>query len=427
MAGWCLGVCWAILAWARPAQNVAPLPLLAWQQVTLFRPPADRDPQVDRKVTTYLDRLQQQGRQKQRQGVWLQSVWGPWVDYQGDRLLPAASLTKVATSFAALKTWGVHHRFSTKLYYQGQLEQGVLRGDLWLVADGDPLFVWEEAIALGQALERAGIRQVTGKLQVVGPFYMNYRHDTPTSLPLLVQAWQQKQWTPAITLAYEDLPQKNPPPRITLGGTAIAPALPADVTPLLRHQSLTLGQILQEMNIYSNNEVAQMLADGLGGASRVRTIAIGQGGLSPEEIQLVNGSGLGEANRLTPRAVCRLFRAIDKTLAPDALQTSDLFPVAGRDRHGTLLERKLPSGVAIKTGTLNEVSALGGIIPTATYGPLCFVVMNGGPNFEAFRREQDRFLGELTHHWTLSPQRALQPHQPRSRFGSGDRIQPLTP
>jgi len=35
---------------------------------------------------------------------------------------------------------------------------------------------------------------------------------------------------------------------------------------LLRHQSLPLAQIIKEMNIYSNNEMAEMLAQSWGSA-----------------------------------------------------------------------------------------------------------------------------------------------------------------
>ena len=54
----------------------------------------------------------------------------------------------------------------------------------------------------------------------------------------------------------------------------------------------------------------------------------------------------------------------------------DFFPVAGRDRTGTMVDRNIPYGITVKTGTLWEVSALAGMIPTAERGPIWFAIIN---------------------------------------------------
>jgi len=69
-----------------------------------------------------------------------------------------------------------------------------------------------------------------------------------------------------------------------------------------------------EMNIYSNNEMAEMLAQS-GERSPVQQQAPLP--LVPQsEIQLVNGSGLGVENRISPRAVCAMFIAIQREYCP---------------------------------------------------------------------------------------------------------------
>ncbi len=54
------------------------------------------------------------------------------------RLLPPASTTKLVSCAGALALLGPDHRFETKVIRTGPVEDGVLRGDLVLVASGDP-------------------------------------------------------------------------------------------------------------------------------------------------------------------------------------------------------------------------------------------------------------------------------------------------
>lgn len=55
-----------------------------------------------------------------------------------DTMLAPASVTKLFTCAAALATLGPDHVFETPVYYRGTLTKGVLRGELILVASGDP-------------------------------------------------------------------------------------------------------------------------------------------------------------------------------------------------------------------------------------------------------------------------------------------------
>ena len=85
---------------------------------------------------------------EENQGVWIQS--GPMLmaNHQGTTPLPAASLTKIATSLVALKTWGPDYQFDTLVSVTGPVVNGVLQGDLVITGGGDPMFVWQEGIAL---------------------------------------------------------------------------------------------------------------------------------------------------------------------------------------------------------------------------------------------------------------------------------------
>ena len=80
------------------------------------------------------------------------------------------------------------------------------------------------------------------------------------------------------------------------------------------------------MNIYSNNELAQMLANSIGGAKAVSQQAASAAGVPLEEIQLINGSGLGVDNRISPRAVCAMLMAIDRKLLHSIWEICGFFP-----------------------------------------------------------------------------------------------------
>ncbi|MEB3309323.1 MAG: D-alanyl-D-alanine carboxypeptidase [Snowella sp.] len=392
------------LLWGGNTQEWEPLPAIAWEQAKVFDVPTQTDPVVTEIFQDYLNILAAKGYDPNRQGIWIQSEWAYLVQNQETVPVSAASLTKIATSLAALDKWDINHRFETRLYALGAVTDGVLQGDLLIEGGGDPLFVWEEAIAVGNALNQLGIREVTGNLVITGNFAMNYKDDPQIAGALLKQALNSKDWSGLIKKAYEDLPPDTPRPEVVIkGDIQTQGTVPTDTPVLLRHQSLTLGQLIKQINIYSNNAMSEILAEEIGGANvvmeRVATLAK----IPPGEIQLINGSGLSVENRISPRAVTLMYMALQEKLKPTSMTLADLFPVMGRDRKGTLEWRSMPKGLTVKTGTLNQVSALAGIIPTQERGVVWFTIINGGSNFDRLRAEQDKVLQRLAKHWTILP------------------------
>ena len=57
-----------------------------------------------------------------------------------DQLFLPASTTKLFSCASALAAYGPEHRFTTPLYQRGEIKDGVLKGDLVLVASGDLTF-----------------------------------------------------------------------------------------------------------------------------------------------------------------------------------------------------------------------------------------------------------------------------------------------
>jgi D-alanyl-D-alanine carboxypeptidase/D-alanyl-D-alanine-endopeptidase (penicillin-binding protein 4) len=405
--GWAVGG--LLMNWlgGQPARIEA-APLVSWQRATIFELPTQPDPRLATLVQDYLQGLAKQGFPRDRQGIWVQSQWAELANHQASTPLSAASLSKIATTLAALETWGADHHFETTIYGTGPIQAGILQGDLVIEGKGDPLFVWEEAIALGNALQQLGIRQVKGNLIITGNFAMNFQVNPQGAGELLKQGLNDRLWSPAVEKQYKTLPPGTNRPQIAIAGTVeVKPSLPEQAQLLLRHQSLPLVEILKQMNIYSNNEMAEMLAQSVGGAQTVARIASQVAKVPPSEIQLVNGSGLSVNNRISPRAVCQMLMALEHKLDGHSLKVADLFPVTGRDRQGTMQWRHLPAGLTVKTGTLAQVSALAGVISTQERGLVWFAIINSGSHVDKFRAEQDRLLQQVAQHWTIVPPSTL--------------------
>jgi serine-type D-Ala-D-Ala carboxypeptidase/endopeptidase (penicillin-binding protein 4) len=393
------------------APPAAPAQAVTWQGLSWLTPPKPVEPKIETTIAQYLQTLKAQGLDPQQQSVWLRTDSNLLIDRNGTIPVSAASLTKAATSLAVIKTWGLEKRFDTIVSTNGKIVNGTLVGDLIFQGGGDPLFVWEDALALARSLNQLGINNVSGNLIVVAKFHMNYQANPQKAGELLKQALTGVNLPPALLdTEFKDVNIVKLPtapattatklPQVKIAGTVlVASAPPTVITPLIRHRSLPLIDIVRQMNIYSNNEIAQILADSVGGAPQVMKIVSTSANFPPAEIQLINGSGLGVQNRLSPRAVCQIFRTLHQTLQPVNLNLADIFPVAGAEYLGTLKERHLPVGTTIKTGTLNEVSALAGVLPTRDRGLVWFVIVNKGSQISKLRQQQDTLLQALLKEW----------------------------
>ncbi|MFM2315374.1 MAG: hypothetical protein RLZZ04_4652, partial [Cyanobacteriota bacterium] len=251
-----------------------------------------------------------------------------------------------------------------------------------------------------------------GNILVTDKFYMNFESSSVTAGKLLQQALNRNLWSSEITQQYLKMPVGTKQPTVIIKGQVQGiTQLPDQVQLLINHRSLPLAEILRQMNIYSNNEMAQMLADLVGGAAQVAETSAKIAGFPPGEIKLVNGSGLGEENKISPRAVCQMLMASDRLLQSYNYSVADLFPTAGRDLVGTVKDRGLPKGTTIKTGTLDNVSALAGVIPlkdnpqvtAPNQEKVYFSLINHGRSLNYFRQQQDNLVNELVKPWQLAP------------------------
>jgi D-alanyl-D-alanine carboxypeptidase/D-alanyl-D-alanine-endopeptidase (penicillin-binding protein 4) len=349
---------------------------------------------LQRAVDRYIDRLTGERLQASAQGVLIQTSDHLMAGYQPSTALPAASTTKAATSLAALVKLGPRYRFATVFGFSATLESGVLHGDLIVKGSGDPFFVWEDAFAVANQLQSLGIRLVEGHLVVVGNFEMNFRADPSAAGALLRTGFDSRIWPKDAATQFDTMPAGTARPALEIRGKIEARTdSPPQVRWIARHDSQPLIELIKRMNLYSNNMMADTVANDVGGPVEVARIAAAQTGIAADELQLISGSGLGIDNRMSPRAICAVLLALDRLLRFHGLALGDAFAIVGRDQ-GILDKRNLPSMLIAKSGTLATVSDLGGALPTRN-GVLWFAIMNQGPNVKRLRLEQARLLADL--------------------------------
>jgi serine-type D-Ala-D-Ala carboxypeptidase/endopeptidase (penicillin-binding protein 4) len=350
---------------------------------------------ISRAINTFLDRVVASGALRQNQGVWIQSSDQLLATHQGTTPLSAASLTKAATSLAVLETLGPNYRYQTTVGMTGSVQNGVLEGDLVIQGGQNPFFVWEDAIALANQLKQLGIQKVKGNLVILGPFYMNFETKAIGSGTFLKQGLDFSLWPEEALQQYQSLPPGTPKPQLAIQGSVVAAsAAPKSVRWVAQHQSFPLADLLKKMNRYSNNAMAEIIASSIGGAKVVQQKTIAATGVPANEIQLVNGSGLAVENRISPRAVCALFLAIDRLLKPQGMGVADIFTIVGTDE-SVLDQRSLPKQSVLKSGTLDTVSALAGTFTTQKLGTVWFAVLDNDGKVETFRGLQEELLETL--------------------------------
>ena len=90
----------------------------------------------------------------------------PTIDYHSQQMALPASTQKVLTALAALLQLGPDYRFTTTLESQGDISDGVLRGNLIARFGGDPTFKRQSLRNMVAILKKQGVRQITGDVLV---------------------------------------------------------------------------------------------------------------------------------------------------------------------------------------------------------------------------------------------------------------------
>lgn len=351
-------------------------------------------------IDTYLEQLQSFGFLPERQGIWFQTEDQLLAASSGSTLFSSASLTKAATTLAVLHHYDLDHQFETQVEITGPIKNGVLTGDLIIQGGIDLLFMRPQGIVFGNQLESLGIRRIVGNLVVLFPDQSTLS-DSEEVGSMLRESMNVDLWGDETQRLYQQhLPGVHKPKVTIEGAVKTFRETPTVATHLMTHQSPPLIDLLKYMNVHSNNALAEALVADMGCDRQFLSHVLEISGLPAQEVKFINGSGLGVGNQLSPRAAVGIFQAIQTKLTNHNLALGTVFPISGQDI-GTLEDRNLPKGAVVKTGTLWNVSALAGYIPTQKHGRVWFAIMNeGGGNIEGLRKQQDQLLSRLTQHWS---------------------------
>ena len=117
--------------------------------------------------------LQKQGVPAENVAVFVQQVDAsqPLVSHLADQAFSPASVMKLLTTYAALDLLGPAYRWRTEIYQDGELLNGVLKGNLIIKGYGDPYFRAEDFWQLLTYVRQTGIRDIHGDLVLDGTYF----------------------------------------------------------------------------------------------------------------------------------------------------------------------------------------------------------------------------------------------------------------
>lgn len=82
--------------------------------------------------------------------------------HQAERAFNPASVVKLVTTLAAVELLGPNYRWETRIGVDGDITNGVLDGNLYLIGGGDPLLTVERFLYILNDLRSRGLREIRG-------------------------------------------------------------------------------------------------------------------------------------------------------------------------------------------------------------------------------------------------------------------------
>jgi D-alanyl-D-alanine carboxypeptidase/D-alanyl-D-alanine-endopeptidase (penicillin-binding protein 4) len=340
-----------------------------------------------------------------------------------------ASNTKLFTTTAALARFGTEGTLGTEVLGNGELDtDGIYRGSLYLRGGGDPTFGSRRFTTrsygggatvqdLADALEEAGIQQVTGRVYGDESAFDSLRGgpDSGYGVSIWVGPLSGLSYNRGLFTEGGHGFQANPPAfaaarlddalearHIAVRLKPRAGATPLDATVLASVESPPMSRLIRLTNKPSDNFFAEMLlkdlahqAGGVGTTARGAAIATRFARRLGARPRLVDGSGLARGDRASPFSIVKLLTAMYSR--PDADTFLGSLSIAGSD--GTLFDR-MERGPAHrrcvgKTGTLSNVSALSGYCEAESGDNYAYSILMNGVYPTSARRLQDRMLQAL--------------------------------
>lgn len=363
----------------------------------------------------------------------------PVYDHRGSDLQIPASAQKLLTAGAALEVLGPDHRFETTLVSAGEVRDGTLVGDAYLVGSGDPLLTSELDRAVRQlpasrpvtelegfatALEEAGIERIDGR--ILGDESRYDQERTVPSWPARHAAENQSGPLGALLVDRGFTLDAGEAGLVRTRSAAPAADAAAALTATLRNHGIDvtgasgegtapqgsavvasvtsepLQVLVDDLLLRSDNQMAEQVTKELGVASGAagttadgtRAIAAwaGEADVAGAGSFVADGSGLDRGNQTTCQA---LAAVLAETGGRDGSLAEGL-PVAGET--GTLAGRfgttEAVGVLRAKTGSLNGVTSLAGFVDLPDGEVATFTYIANGDAPVAPRRPQE-FLAQV--------------------------------
>ncbi|MDT7545237.1 MAG: hypothetical protein QOE99_1347 [Actinomycetota bacterium] len=330
----------------------------------------------------------------------------PLLENAAREVVLPASTAKIATAVAALTALPADRRLTTRVV------AGPAPGDVVLVGGGDPTLAGPFTRPGYPSPARLADLAAKARIALAGaPVRRVLVDDSLYGGPVLGPGWRPQYVTsgdvaPVMALMVDGGRTALPPlvgpsraPRQSdpalAAGRSLARLLGVPAAPVTRGrapsagrllaavQSPTVQQLVEAMLTHSDNDLAEALARQVaiakgqpatfaGAAAALRSVlaaVLVHVGSSPGAVLLSDASGLSRLDRVQPGALTRLLAAVAGADRDRLFPVLSGLPVAGFD--GTL-ERRYRKGpglpaagvVRAKTGTLNGVSALAGLVRT---------------------------------------------------------------
>ncbi len=95
-----------------------------------------------------------------------------------DKTMLPASVIKVYSAYAVLLELGYNYRWSTKFYYTGKLQNGILHGNLVVKGFGDPTLRTADLPGIVAALKAKGIKKIKGNIVIDRSYFTVPKRDS---------------------------------------------------------------------------------------------------------------------------------------------------------------------------------------------------------------------------------------------------------
>jgi D-alanyl-D-alanine carboxypeptidase/D-alanyl-D-alanine-endopeptidase (penicillin-binding protein 4) len=304
-------------------------------------------------------------------------------DHNGSTALMPASNAKLATATTALTLLGANHEFTTKVVYG--------EGTLTLVGGGDRTLTSEDVAELAKTaadgLRAAGRTDVQVRVD-----------DSLFADPSLAEGWNEGYYPTEVApvrslvvdgAAVQDtsidagkvFAKKLAAQGITVTGEVGRQTAKQSDVPVAQHKSAPLSDIVKQMLKTSDNNIAETLlrmtavelgkpATFEGGVELVRQV-LSSYGISLDNFEMHDGSGLSRADRIPAATLAQLLDAITESPALGSILEG--LPVAGEagaslgpewGRFDDPNSQCAVGKVHAKTGTLTGAVALSGVTRT---------------------------------------------------------------